>query len=462
MGRQFSFSLDDDSNMTVKRYEEFLAGISNSGYFDVEEFETIIEYYLRKGKTTDSYTALEIGMQQHPNSSALSVKRAKIYLINGDVLKAYRILDTLTEKNDYDILLLKIDALLKLERESDALEVCSSLLSTLQTGENDFAYLDIAYIYMNQRKFGPTVKLLEKGKENNPGNIDILFELAYCYEQTLDLEKAIITHQDILKVDPFISEAWFNLGQIYFSLQDYHPALEAYEYVMAIDPQDSFCCMQKAHVLMQMERYDEAIECYNEYSNMTFDNKQVYNYIAECYEKLENYDKAIFNYKKVLSVESENYEALTGIAVCLLEQEKYEEGMKYIRKAVKSQPEYAEAWVYMGEAYIGMEDSAGALNAYLKALEYDINQPETLIAVGNLYLEKMEYTSALIYYNLAFEQNKELEHINLFLAIVHFKLNNIELALSYLQEAIDADENAVSIFLEICPEAIDLAKGSIM
>lgn len=458
MNRRYSFSLDDDSDMTVKRYEEFISGSSTSGYFDVEEFETIIEYYLRIGRTSDSSIALELGMKQHPDSNALRAKRAKIYLINGDPAKAFRMLETLAEKNDYEVILLKIEALLKMERENDALEVCELLFSMINPKGLGLAYFDVAHIYINSRKFGTAIKFLERSKRNNWDNIDLLFELTYCYEQAEDLPKAIETHLEILALDAFVSEAWFNLGQIYFSQQNYPQALEAFDYVLAIDPHDSFACVQKAHILLQMERYQDAIDGYNEYAELTYDSKLVDNYIAECYEKLENYNEAIIHYKKVLEHEPENYDALTGVAVCLLEQGEYEASMEYIRQAANIHPDYADAWVYMAEAFIGLENSDEALHAYLKALELDPNQPETLIAVGNLYLEKLDYLSALVYYNTAYEQNKELEHINLFLSIAHFKLEHVELALSFLQEAIDADENAVSIFLELCPEAADLYK----
>ena len=47
MNRKLLFPVDDESSDIVKRYEQFLSG-SAPGYFDVEELESIVEYYLRK------------------------------------------------------------------------------------------------------------------------------------------------------------------------------------------------------------------------------------------------------------------------------------------------------------------------------------------------------------------------------------------------------------------------------
>ncbi len=458
MNRRYSFSVDDDSDKTVNRYEQFISGSSTSGYFDVEEFETIAEYYLRKGRTKDCSTALDFGLQQHPNNSSLRSKRAKLYLVMGDALKAYRILETLTEKNDYDIILLKIESLLKLERTQEAKELSGSLFKTTNLNDIDYTALDIAFIYMNQRKFETALQYLKKGNEKNPKNIDILFEMAYCYEQVGDFDQAIASHEQIISIDAFVSEAWFNLGQIYFSLLQFTKALEAYDYVLAIDPTDSFACLQKAHILLQLQQYEDAIECYKEYGEMSNDSSQIDIYIAECYEKLEKFEEAINYYEKTLFSSPDSYDALTGIAICLLELEKFEESIPYIQEALKLQPTAADAWVYMAEAYVGLEDNDNATVAYLKALEYDPQQPETLLAIGNLYFEKADYQSALKYYYSAYEQNKDLEHINLFLAVAYFKTGEITLGLDYLQEAVDVDENAVSLFLELCPEAITLAR----
>ena len=94
MSRKLSFSMDDESGDLVQRYEQFLSGKAN-GYFDVEELENIVEYYLRRGRTKDCNKAIDLGLQLHPNNSALKTKRAKIYLITGDDQKAFRVLDSL-------------------------------------------------------------------------------------------------------------------------------------------------------------------------------------------------------------------------------------------------------------------------------------------------------------------------------------------------------------------------------
>jgi len=181
MSRKLSYSVDDESNDLVKKYEQYLAGSAN-GYFDVEELGSIVEYYLRRGRTKDSAKALEFGFKLHPNSNVLKAKRAKTYLATGDEIKALRILDSLTETSDYEVLLLKVEVLVKMERFHEADLLIADIIIQ-ENSDIDNVCLDIAFIFLTKGNYAQAMLMLEKGDAVNPKNIDLLFELAFCYEQ---------------------------------------------------------------------------------------------------------------------------------------------------------------------------------------------------------------------------------------------------------------------------------------
>jgi len=160
MSRKLSYSVDDESNDLIKRYEQFLEG-NGSGYFDVEELESIVDFYLRKGRTKDSSGALEFGLKLHPGSSVLKTKRAKIYLVVGDVQKAYRILTSLSDTGDYELKLLKVEALSRLGRNKEAFMLCQNILDD-ELDDIDNVALDLAFIYIAQLDFETAIKFLKK------------------------------------------------------------------------------------------------------------------------------------------------------------------------------------------------------------------------------------------------------------------------------------------------------------
>lgn len=85
----------------------------------MDEMERIVEYYLLYGRTRDSLNAVELGKKLHLRAVHW-IPSGKIYLATGDVNKAYRILSNLVEDSDTEVVYLKIEALVKLERLQEA------------------------------------------------------------------------------------------------------------------------------------------------------------------------------------------------------------------------------------------------------------------------------------------------------------------------------------------------------
>lgn len=453
MSRKLSYTPEDDSNEVVKRYEAFISNRGVSGYFDVEEMESIVDFYLRKGRTRESSKALEFGFRLHPNSSALMSKRAKIYLATGETQKAFNILESFGDQGDYEVILLKIDALIRLERNKEAHLLCEKLIES-EKSDVDNVCLDIAYIFLAQFDPISAYKYLRLGEIFNPLNEELLFELAFCYEQIDEIDKAIATYNKIIRTDPYAAEAWFNLGQIYFSKQDFQGALTAFEYARIIRPEDSLSCLQKAHTHFQLQQYPEALEEYHAYEAMAAENWQTFLFIGECYERMEKFRDAIIFYQKSLEENNENFEALTGIAICLLEQELFSESIPYLERAINLNEDAPDAWVYLAEALTGIDDTAGALIAYLKSINLDANQPDTFMAIANIFMEQAEFELALKYYQEALQcdEHQELENIHLFMAVAYHHTGNHIASQESLKKATDENLDALKLFVELCPE----------
>ena len=451
MGRSFSYQLDDEANELVLRYEKYLSG-SASGYFDVEEMERIVEYYLRYGRTKDSLNAVDLGKKLHPSSSLLDMKRAKIYLATGDVNKAYRILSTLVEDSDSEVSYLRIEALVKLERTQEAWKLAEKIIEE-ETEDIDQVCIDIAMIFMTETSFDYAYEALKIGDKYNPENVDLLFELAFCQEQKTMLPEAIKTYTRIIDIDTYIGEAWFNLGQIHFILNEFQEAIDAYDYALVINEKDSISLIQKAHAHFQLNQLEEAIETYLSYSEMITEKWQVMLFVGESYERLENFPKAYYYYKLSLDEMPDNYDALIGISVCMLEMEQFSDSLEYVRKAMKINDSLSDIWVYLAEAYIGLDNITDALEAYLKSISIDPNQPDTMVAIANIYMDNADFQSALRYYESAYSFDTTLENIELFLAVANYYNANYDEMAKFLDLALSRNLDAGQMFLELCPGA---------
>lgn len=451
MGRNFSFFIDGESIELVERYEKYLSG-GAPGYFDVDEMERIVEYYLSYGRTKDSLRAVELGKKLHPTSGVLDMKRAKIYLATGDTNKALRILSNLVEDSDPEITFLKIEALSKLDRNLEAYELAKELVDD-ENDDLDMLCIDLAMIFMGEGKFEYALELLKIGDNHNQKNIDLLFDMAFCQEQKVMLPEAIQTYKRIIQLDSFVGEAWFNLGQVYFLLNQYENAIEAYDYALVINEKDNISLIQKGHSYFQLGQWQQAVDIYLEYVHTTSDKWQVWLFIAECFEKMENFAKALNYYKLSYKEMEDNYEAIVGIAICLLEMDQFQESLEYINKSLEIGSEMADSWIYLAEAKVGLGEYKEALDAYHQAVSIDPNQPDALLAMGNIYMDYADFKTALKYYELAYSFDQTLEFIELFIAVASYYTEDYSKVVTYLELAIHRNLDAAKLFLELCPGA---------
>jgi len=452
MGRKLSIVPEDDHDDLIKRYESFMTKSGTNGYFDVEELEHIVDYYLRKGKTDESSGALDYGFRIHPGNPQLFIKKAKILLSEGNATQALKILAQYSVTSEYEVLLLKTEVLVQLDRINEAVGFCNQVIAQ-SNNDLDVFCLDLAYIFLARLEIETAYHFLVEGEKYNPENIDLLYELAFCSEQVNKADESIRVYNKIIGLDPFSHEAWFNVGQIHFSGHNFTAALDAYEYALAIMPEDALCCLQKAHCNFQLNNYEDALADYMEYVDLAEKEWQILLFIGECYERLEDFDEAILYYKQSLEMNHENFEALTGIGICLLEQEKYQESLEYIKEAIILNNEASDVWVYYAEGLTGIDDNQGALKAYMRSIELDPEQPDTLMAIANICMENAEYKTALHYYDLALQKDidHELDSIHLFMAVAYYQTGNDFAWHMSLAQAKEANPEAERIFYEICP-----------
>jgi tetratricopeptide (TPR) repeat protein len=451
---QQTFNSDDERTNEVIRYENYIKG-NGSGYFDVEEMETVIDFYLQRGNIRKCKKALDYGFKLHPESYSLTIKRAKIYLVMGRVKRAYNLLCSLGQIDDYEGIMLKIDLLQRLGNKKESYQLAKSIIDSCVEDEDDLdeVCLDLGFVFMDTMEFETALEFLLIGDNFNRQNIDLLFELGFCYEQLAHEDKAIATYKRIIEIDAFVSEAWFNLGQVYFSLDQFENAMKAYDYAITINENDIFAYLQKAHTHFQLQEYAQALQIYCDYENNALERWQSDLFAGECYEKLQQYDKAIELYIHSIDIEPNNCDAFTGMGICYLEKEMYLQAIFYFKKAIELDEKVPELWANIADAFMGLDDDENALLCYLKAINFDYQQPEVYVSIGNILLDRNEIKLALQYYLAAYEADNTLDKIELLIAIAYYLLGENSEAHLFLEKAVAVCADSQKLFFEFCPDA---------
>ncbi|MEZ4740107.1 MAG: tetratricopeptide repeat protein [Flavobacteriales bacterium] len=202
----------DDLHDCVERYEAMCE--QNAHYFfDVEEFEIIIEHYLEESDAKRANEVLGYARQQHPGSQDLMFCEAHVLMSMGKLNRALEVLDAIEKMEPYneDIQLHKASIYSQLRNYRRAVEHYKRALELAEEGLDDI-HLDLAFEYENLEAFDLAIESLQQALEMNPENEAVLYELAYCYDLADGHQAAVSFFRNFTNEHPYSFVAWYNLG----------------------------------------------------------------------------------------------------------------------------------------------------------------------------------------------------------------------------------------------------------
>lgn len=441
----------------ISRYEEYRESKRSGGYFDVEEIGIIAEHYLNNGCVEEANQAIELGMRLHPESKDLLLKHVKILIEQGELTEALRILEGQFNIHEQEVLLLRIEAYVKLNRIKEAKGLARDFM-TQSYNNAEFAYLDIIDIFMDAEQYALVLQYIQEGQSATPHNIDLLFAKAYCLEKLDDFDGAIQVYHDIINLDSYIEEAWFNLGQVYFTRQNYDDALHAYTMCITIDENDTLAWLQKGHIHFFNREITEAIACYTKCLDSYEEKWQLYLFLADCYIANEDFDLAMEFFTKAAQENPNNYKALIGMGICHMEKNNYQEARSNLLEASQLDPESDEAWFYLGEIEAYQQNLKKALEYYLMAYQYSDNNTDLSMTIGSVYCDLEQYDKAIPYYHKALSnaEDTQIVQILILLAICYYEEEDYNTTLYYLGEAFKINQETLDLFFNCIPEAIEV------
>jgi predicted Zn-dependent protease len=82
---------EDSLYQAIARFEDMVRSKTTS-YFDVYEFELIVDYYLDQHDFSKAEDALDIALSQHPAAQELKFRLAQLYISSGKPAKGIRLL----------------------------------------------------------------------------------------------------------------------------------------------------------------------------------------------------------------------------------------------------------------------------------------------------------------------------------------------------------------------------------
>ncbi len=450
----YNFLYEDDLDNAIRKFERMKKDNENY-FFDVFEFEGIIDYYIESNNSSRAFEAALLASEQHPNSVSLQIRKARVLLDKGRAVEALRILKTLEniEPGNHEIYVAKGTAMAMLGDIQGAKKMFDFALS-LDSDDTVIILYSITSVLQNLNYYEYLIPYMKRLVELESDDDDHLYDLAYAYEKIEDYDNSISLYLKYLELEPFSDSAWYNLAIIYNRREEYDKAIEAYDYALAINSQNTFALFNKGNILCLQDKYEEAIPVYLEYLENEPDNYEAMNNLAECYTRTGNLVLARKYLNDTIELAPDSPYPWYGLGVISLSSGNPDESIIYLRKAVRLDDEDPEIWYMLGKAHYARKEIKDTIRCYCEALKLEAYFTLIWIELGKIILKDGLVPRALPFFEKAYKKLGDIPGINYLLASFYLNIGLAENALRHLSLALDADDEIFEYFHEIFPERL--------
>jgi len=434
----------------VRRYERMRHNNENF-FFDVAEFETIIDYYLDLNDVNYAFDAAESASIQHPEASSIQIRKAKVFIDKGrpvDALKIARIIEKI-EPSNYEVFLLKGAALGMLGDLNGTRKYFDRALA-LDPSDEVNILLNIAGILNNLNHYSLMVSYLERLVELEPEYSTHLYDLAFAYEKMGKHSDSIKYYKKFLEEEPFSDNAWYNAGLLYGKKGMQDKALDAYEYALAINPENFFAIFNMANIYSKQGKYSEALENYLHYLEFEEESSEAMTYAGECYDRLGEYDKALDMYNEAVDLDPDFSEPWYGIGLLMLAKTP-RDSIKYFRKAVSLKDDEPEYWYYLSEAYFRCHRVKESLRSLISAVNINPYYDSAWLKMGEIIINGQYYSHAAGIFEKGIRVIGDVHGIRYIMAAIYLFTGNKHKFRMHFEKALDDAPGDYSFFRTLFP-----------
>ena len=436
----------DEFRMLLQKYEKLRNG-TISAFFDVEEFEQIIDYFLDDFEFEEANKAAELGSSQHPASVEIKYKIVHIHIEQGKSKKALSVLNEIPawEHANSEFHFLTGTALCLSGKHKEAERSFDHALS-IATDDVFDALINISIAFENARHFKLAIKYLKQALELSPDSLSVLYDLGYFHERVYRYEDSIDFYNKYLDIDPFSENVWYNLGVVLFKLKQYRQAIEAYDYSIALNPDYASAYFNKANAWASLDRYDKAAEAFLEFIEIETDNTQAICYLGDCYEHLGRYDEALVAYKQVIEIDNTDAEGWFGAGMIYYHNNAYKEAIAYILKALEFDKKNLDYWLNLGYIYEEAGMNKEAISCFKHVTLKDPDDREAWMGLSSLMLQEGMFEKVIPLLREAYTHFSRDENVAVKLAVAHIKNGNQKLGISFLKRALSISDTVYTEF----------------
>ena len=442
---------NENSNFSLSRFESMLK--TNSVYFfDSEEFEEIIQYYLENGKIALAKKATKMGLEQHPTSTNLKLFMVEMFIFENELDTAERLLDELyqIEKSNEEIFIQKANIFSRRDEHLKAIKLLESALEITTDEADVLSLLGMEYLFLED--FENAKYYFMKCLERDEQDYSALYNIIYCFDFLEQHEAAIDYLNDFLNKNPYCEVAWHQVGKQYAVLKEYKKALASYDFAIISDDRFIGAYLEKGKVLEKLGRYQEAIESYTITLGIDDPTSFALLRIGKCHEKLGDDDLALQFFNKCVEEDGLLDKGWIAITDFYFRKKNYQKALYYIDKAINIDSENVLYWKRYAKINNRLNLFEEAEHGYRRALELGNYELETWLTRCDILMHLGEFQAAINNLYQASEFYSESAEIEFRLSGLYFQQGENNKGVFHLKNGLKLEPEFYIIIEELFPD----------
>jgi tetratricopeptide (TPR) repeat protein len=448
---------DESFNEDLIRFENSLKG-EPIGFMDSDCIESIIDHYLIQGNYNKASLCADLGIEQFPFKSVFLLRKAQAVSGMGQLKEALKLLSQIERVYDdsCEFLLTKASIFSQLRDTKNAIKFFTEALAVSEPEDKDEIYIDLAMEYEHSFDFKGAIKILKEALVNNSKNEIAIYELAFCYDQLGEYDKAIESYYNFINENPYSFTAWYNLGNSFAKQNNHQKAIWAYDYSVTINEEFAPAYFNLGSSYLSLENYKTASDFFLKCIEIDGEDAVCFCFIGECYEQLNELDLAKEYYHKSLSLNPEYGDSWLGLGIVKDLEGNTLESITFFNKAIEIEPSNPGYFHVLAGALEKLDRNQEANKNYIAALELDDQNDQLVTDYLDFLINTKQFDT---FDDFVCSFKSENENVKFSVQLVkfykEFKVENKETAISILNYLISENLDKAREIFSLYPELLN-------
>lgn len=443
-------------NELAAKFEQMIEN-NEEYYFDTEELEEIIIYYLELGDISYAEQAVNFGLKLHPNSQEIKIKKLEVLLELEDYNQSKSLINELKESSQesLDFLVCCAKYYSNLGNPRKAIEFCEKALAMEE--EENFLHNFIADEHVNLGDPFTALKHYKLALKADPQDEYSLENCMLCFNDLNKPDEAIEFLNQYLDEFAFSETAWYEYGQFYFNRKNYEEAIKGFDYLLAINSNSVGVYANKAACYEAMKQWEKAIEVYEEMLALEYTKSFTYYKIGLCYREMNLSIPALNAFQKSLIEDPQFYMSMMEQSFIYEEMGGMKEALHFAKEATLLNENNLEYQKRLAFLYISTGKYEESLICLKKLVEAEPNRFYNWYAYTEVLMLIGEYEDAVTVLENAIRKHNRAE-LYFQLSNCYYNLKMEEKGFSTLEKAMEVNADILEDMQQKYPYIRDEAK----